>query len=420
MKSKANKTMKKLASLQREVIYHDWWRFQYTNRHFKQLLLVDEGMNEEVDHSFRWLTETFDKFKGTRMYPVEQDTAYLKDLFEFTNCLVYDYHKRTNSDGYLDLRYEVLLYEYGYPLARIPSEDIEFVEYLHELTLEFGYLVLPLDGQPDYTVSWELFIDKVDDFDPTKKFLQTYLYPKKGDHPKGIQISTKYHPREIEDVWDRVIYCSIDDTDSHLKEKVFELWEPMGRREVGDSRDYDIVVFIEGNKCTPSAVLKALKLQVRWTLINQLNRSVKVLDEKGDGHFSDVRPHKKLKQLGKDLIEVIRFSEGLTEKQKDVEKDNVRRAIGLYLWDQLYWSDKQFKSKESLVKDTVRSLEKKSKFFVLEYYRSGYEKDIRDISEAIKAFNTVVREMQKDLEVTDYCIRHGDFFSYNRVKTAKE
>jgi len=420
LKSKANETKQELASLQKEVIYRDWWHFQYTNRYFKQLLLVDEGMDENVDQSFRWITETFDKFKGARMYPVEQDIAYLRDLFEFTNCLVYGYHKRTHSDGYLDIRYEVLLYEYGYPLAKIPPEDIEFVEYLHQLTLEFGYLVLPLDAQPDYTVSWELFIDKVDDFDPTKNFLQTYLYPKKGEHPKGIQISTKYHPRGIEDGWDRVIYCSLDDTDSHLKEMVFELWEPNGRREVGNSIDYDIVLFIEGDKCTPSAVLKALKLQVRWTLINQLRRSVKIFDEKGGGKFADVRPHKKLKRLGKELIEIIRFSEGLTEKQKDVETDNVRRAIGLYLWDQLYWSDKQFKSKASLVKDTVRSLEKKSKFFVLEHYRSGYEKDLQDVSEAIKAFNTVVREMLKDLDVTDYCVRHGDFFSYNRIKAAKE
>ena len=74
MKSKANETKQELASLQKEVIYRDWWHFQYTNRYFKQLLLVDEGMDENVDQSFRWITETFDKFKGARMYPVEQDS----------------------------------------------------------------------------------------------------------------------------------------------------------------------------------------------------------------------------------------------------------------------------------------------------------------------------------------------------------
>lgn len=419
MKSITNsEALKKLASIERENVYRDWWRFQYTNRYFKQLLLDDEVTNENVDRAFCWLTDTFDRFKSPGLYPDKQSTDYVIGLFEFTNSLVYAYHKRTQADGFLDIRYEVLLYEHDYPFAKIPAEDIEFVEYLHRLTIELGYLVLPLDGRPDYTASWEMFIDGEADFDPTTMFAQTFSYPKIGVNPKGIQISTIYNPRKVEGVWDTVIYCSLDDTDSHLKEKVAELWEPGGKHEVGNSEDYDIALFIESDKCTPNSVLMALKLQVRWTLITQLGRSVAIVDGKNKSESTDVRPHKKLKKLESDMLEALKLSEGLVEKRKDVEKDNVRRAVGLYLWDEIRWSSKQFKSKESLIKETVRSFEK-DKLFVLEHYRGGYEKDMEDVSKGLTAFNTVVREMLIDLDVTDYCIKHGDFFNYNQVKAAK-
>ena len=412
MKSKRNNDLlKDLASLEKEKIYRDWWRFQYTNRHFKQLVLVDESMNEKVDQAFRWITKTFDRFKSPRMYPVEQEIEYLGDLFAFTNCLVYAYHKQTRSDGFVDIRYEALLYEHDFPLKKIPFEDIEFVEYLHELTLEFGFLVLPLDARPDHIASWEVFVDKVPDIDPTKVLVQTYSYPKKGDHPKGIQISTTYHPREIEDGWDMVIFCQLDDAFSHLKEQITALWGQDGKLEVGELRFHDIALFVERDKCTPTSVLKVLRLQMMWTLINQMNRSLTIVDETGEGSFTDVRPYKKLRKLDSDVIEAIRVSEGLIEKRKEVGKDNIRRTIGLYLWDMLNESSAAYESKDSLIKETFQMLEEEAPF-VLDSYRTGY-KNLRGKQEV---YETVVREMRKDIALTDYGVEHADFFTANQVK----
>lgn len=222
--------MEELAALQNEIIYRDWWRFHYTSRYFKDALIFDDDMAEEVDLCFKWFTETFDKFKAPRLYPIGQEYAYLHDFFEFSNCLVYAYHKKTQSDGFVDIRYEILLYEYNFPLGRIPSEELVYVECLHELTLEFGYLALLLDGRPDYTSSWELFIEKKSDFDPIRGFMQTYSYPKMDDHPRGIRISTVHNCQEDNEDSDMVIYYHESNTFSHLKEEVEARWEEGGNR----------------------------------------------------------------------------------------------------------------------------------------------------------------------------------------------
>lgn len=420
MKSKAkDNALNKLASIERERVYRDWWRFQYTNRYFKKRLQTDPVMGENADKAFRWLTVTFNKFKLLRTYPAQNKAIdYPTALFEFTNCLVYSYHKRTQADGFLDIRYELLLCEYGHPLDTVPSEDFDFVEYLHRLTVGLGFLSILLDLQPDYTVSWEIFIDGKDEFDPTNSLVQTYSYPKTGDNPKGIQVSTSDNPREVNNEWDRVIYCSLDDTDTYLKEQLAELWKDGGKHKAGDSENYDIALFIQSEKCTPNSVFEFLKLQVKWTLISHMNRLIRVVGEKSKTQVTDVRPHKKLKNLESDLLAAIKLSEGLVEKRKDIEKDNVRRAVGLYLWDEFYWSNKKLKSKESLIIEVVRQLEKNN-LACLEHYRQGYRRDMNDLDKGSRAFKTVVREMLVDLEVADYCIKHFELFNYNQVISAR-
>ncbi|PHQ92870.1 MAG: hypothetical protein COB44_01030 [Idiomarina sp.] len=72
-----------------------------------------------------------------------------------------------------------------------------------------------------------------------------------------------------------------------------------------------------------------------------------------------------------------------------------------------------------LVKQIVRKFEK-DRLFVLEHYRRGYEKNMDDISKGPRDFKTVVREMLVDLEVADYCIKHFDFFIYNKVISTRK
>lgn len=100
MKSnRKDRIVRQLAKLQKENIVHDWWRFQYANRHFKTAFMFSDHILKSIDFSFRWLTEFYNSHRSAEMSPLERETEDFGDFFKFTNCLVYEYHKKYVNDG---------------------------------------------------------------------------------------------------------------------------------------------------------------------------------------------------------------------------------------------------------------------------------------------------------------------------------
>lgn len=388
--------------------YRNWWLFQYSNRHFKNSLLRSDELANRVDETFRWLTKVYEWLTSESLL---SDDASLSELVKFSSALVYEYHNKTESNKFKDGYHEDLLMERNYPLAYIPPKDTVYVKHLHEITLDYGFLAILLDIRVDHTASWDMFINRLPLQERIENFVQTYSYPKRGDFPKGLQISIEGSEYKPNDDWDLAIYYHHKDTFSHLVKEISSAWGLEGKQVVGCHQGHYIALYVDRSQCKRRYVLDALSTQVRFSL---------VYDATNDAMSTDARTHevglkalgdKRLKNLASIMVDGLKWSEGLREKRKDLDKDNIRRAVGLYLWDILNSSSEEFESKNSLIKDTIEKLEESAPF-ALDSYRSGYS----SAGGRREPYDTVIREMRKDIALTDHCIKHADFFTSNQLK----
>ena len=120
-----------------ETACRDWWRFQYSHRHFQLELRYDEDLACDVDFLLRWLPQVYDELSIREAPLAPDDSDYMTELFEFSNCLVYEFHKQVIADGFIDFKYEALLKRHGNPLRRLKERqiDVNFVEKMHYWTL---------------------------------------------------------------------------------------------------------------------------------------------------------------------------------------------------------------------------------------------------------------------------------------------
>lgn len=392
-------------------LHRDWWVYQYTNRHFKTQFLKDHTEAERVDLTFRWLSGTYELQNGR---PASTDPQGFDDIVNFTSAILYEYHKRKHSGEYIDVHLEIVTHEQNFPLTFIPPSHLRYVEHLHELSTRFGFVALLLDAWPDSSASWDLFIDRSVSTSRLKN-IQSFSFPKVGDFPRGTQISTIHEPFEPDTSWNLAIYYQHAEPLSRVEQQIADVWKLDGRQECGNKEGYFVALYIDRALCSRSFVINLLRTQVKWSLMFDISRVSTTSEPDVIERAEKILGDKRLYNFNSTLLDAMRLSEGLYEKQKDLNKDSNRRAVALCLWDQINLPSRSVKSEVSFINDMIRKLEKEAPD-VLNSYRSGYA----NLGGASEPYETIVREVRRDIALTDYCINEASFFTSNQYKRETE
>lgn len=432
--------------------YLNWWRYQYSHRHFRAEVLRNEDLAEDVDELLIYLPCLFEGLSKQWKGANRNSQKYLTAFFEFTNCLVYSFHKQVENDGFCDPKYESLVLKHGNPLEKINNQfDIEKIEFLHDWTVEYGFLIVPLLGKTDASASWEAFVTKT----PEKVFGKTapclYTYPKFNESMGGVKISTSQNRYECPNDCDIAVYYHKGDVIDHLRKKVKEYFQNLpssgrGVKSVGTKSDYDVAVYVNSNKCTPSYLMGRLEEQILWLSASRDSNRIWY-----PGCLSDEKSEKKSKSRARRLLEGAKKAEKLTKSWAKVDSNNTRRAIALALWDSKN-IDGNHKKLHSLILEKIEELRCKHPKKLSSYYthfNTKYRKptepakktkkhdaaarlsdqEIKQLNDenkrnyqGEKAYRVqlmgdgfsarldIKKDMDDDYKLTEFCIRHGDYF----------
>ena len=121
------------------------------------------------------------------------------------------------------------------------------------------------------------------------------------------------------------------------------------------------------------------------------------------------------------MIDGVRLSEGLTSKRWTVEKSNIRRSIGLYLWDTLNLSNAPKKSRKKQVQNVIDEIKSENPE-ILDLYLGNFNKHnsiekTTKFGDSAKSLEVVIREMEADYDLTDCCIKSFEYLTPYNVKT---
>lgn len=407
----------KLKSLNQERSYRELWRHSYIRRYIYQTLYNKGRLEEVISETLTWSDAMVNKY-----YSGPEDPNDLGLVLGFINSLVYGYHRKTCSDGFIDLRYEDQLAKYDNPIDRLTQIELNSLKTLHDLTHRFGYLILELYAEPDSSVLWDEFIKLPPEPVFGCSIPPFYPYPTKNNSLKGIQISSPPYESNIQINWDMAIFYNDKDRLSHIQDKLSKFWELEGEQTIGDSSQYQVALYINREYCKKTYVLKALKLQV--SLLDLRRTGLLALQPDDLEDLASVKPHTDPKKILPNVIDAFRLSEGLTEKHWKVDKNNIRRTIGIYLWDEINTPNTSNISRKSLIKATIERL-RECNPAVLEHYHSNYNIPISPESSTVigdqaEVQNSLVREMEADYDLTNFCIENADYFSPSHAKKARK
>lgn len=458
-----------------ERFYLDWWNFNYANRNLFYSLLDKGKLHEFADEVFLWLEEIAYEYTAlTPNYRVSTD-SYHSQLIELSNCLVYSYHKLANPSAPLNPRYESLLGLYDYPFEKLHPKEVETVKTLHDMTIRLGYLVVPLCLEPNSEICWNAFVEK----SPTDIHLinttPLYVYERKGSSPNDIQGAIAPELPVLDGDWNLVIYYHAGKALSHFKKQIEARWNDDGILVIGKSNGYKVAVYANRKLCSRRKVFEVLRSKVALLDIPSKGRKLWLsfgIDHKVDGITSSQRTvneisvteilerqkvnvtdyrdkaalysitqhQKKLMEINCAAIKSLKLDDPRLKQRWDLEKSNVRRAIGLYHWDQakrrdaLKESGKSFyqavfeniveqresgkdesggtykydkkPSRKALMRNTIDIL-KEVQPSVLEFYYRGFNREVHGNKimwgdGGVR--DSIVEAMEADYALTKHCI----------------
>ena len=401
-----------------EQRHRDLWLFLYSSRHADPELwlphsakdLAVQERDHLIDEAFLLLHKSSPP-KPWRRSPSPQELA--AKLNEFCFGIIYAFHKSHFADGFIDIRFERQLPYYDAFINKLTKDEIAIVSRLHGLTYKYGFLITELWlPQIESANLVDAFITrnlKITDLIPTP-FL---IFPKKGDHLQGIQILIKEYQAKITQPWDLAVFINENENLSHIKDKVIDVWQNTGEQTIGDCNKHKIALYVDRGKCNISNVLSQLRLQIDH--LNNYNKGLSLIAEPEDlGGFKKNRAKakKEAKRNLSSTIDRLRLSEGLIHKRWSVEQSNVRRSVGLYLWDQKNIVTPS-RSRKSITRDLIDKL-KRQKPEALEFYFKNFNKydspaQTTKFGDSAGALETVTREMEADFDLTDNCIQNFEF-----------
>ncbi|MDY6994537.1 MAG: hypothetical protein SVR94_18280, partial [Pseudomonadota bacterium] len=402
------------------------WLFLYSNRHAHLELrrrhgpkdLVVQEPDQLIDDTFL-LLEKFSPSESWQLLPSSEELA--AELYEFCFGITYAFHKRHLADGFIDIRFEEKLAFYDAFIDKLSHDEIAVVSRLHNLTYKYGFLItelwLSLISSEELMEAFIMKNLKIKDLNPIPYF----VFNKKGDHPQGIQISTKKYQTEINEPWNMAVFINENDNLSKMKEKISNSWSLPGNQMIGDFNEYKIALYLDRGKCKISSALSALRLQIDQ--INEYTNGLMVFPESEELTSLERNKAKAKKEMRRGLsstIDRLRLSEGLISKRWSVEKSNVRRSIGLYLWDQMNIIGPLQRSRKNVVTDLIDKI-KSEKPAVLDLYLGNFNKynspeQTTKFGDSVSSLETVMREMEADYDLTAYCIRNFEYLTPHDVK----
>lgn len=408
-----------------EQKYRHFWQFLYSSRHAQQKFFQSHEF-EEYKRLTHGALDLLKKFHPKALKSAHSDVESLAELLErFCLGVTYAFHRNNVEDGFNDIRIEPTVPQYSAFMDSLSQKEMDIVKRLHELTHEYGFPIMQLWLQQH--ISEDLMNEFISSSEDGHNALLPYffIFVKKSSHPKGIQISISGYKHDIDDSWDLKIFFCENDKISHIKKSVDEAWDKDGIQTIGGKDNHFFALYIDRNSCSKNNALSFLDLQNRHLsnyfhspLISPSPSTPNTNMPKRIGKSDINNATKELERQ----IQSLRKSEDITYRRWNRIKNNIRRSIGLFLWDQNH--EESEKSRKSQIRDIIDHLKSNSPQ-VLELYLSNYNTPISPKSDITygdqaNAQDTVIRLMEDDYYLTDYCINQSDYFSPEDVKNANK
>ncbi|WP_372985262.1 hypothetical protein [Marinobacter sp.] len=411
-----------------EQRHRDLWLFLYSSRHAHIQLhhpdahksLCIRKSNQLIDDTYL-LLEKFAPAETMALRPTSEKLAVL--FFRFCFGITYAFHRRHFADGFIDIRFEAQLARYNAFINKLTRDQIAVVSQLHDLTHKYGFLItelwLPLVSSKSLMETFVIKNLEIKDIAP----IPSFTFTKKQSHLQGIQISKKEHQNKITKSWDLVIFINENDKLSDIKEKVSGCWKLSENQVIGDHKNHNIAFYVGRKQCSIRNLLDTIKLQIDQ--LNSYNNGLSLIAEPEDlGGFNKnkAKASKETKRNLSSTIDRLRLSEGLIYKRWSVGQSNVRRSVGLYLWDQKN-IETPSRSRKSIIRDLIDKL-KRQQPEALEFYFKNFNKydspaQTTKFGDSAGALETVTREMEADFDLTDNCIRNFEFLTPQDVKSRR-
>lgn len=422
--------------LEKRRLYKDFWLFNYTNRHYLSSFLNCDALNVFTEDCFYKLDDLIEKYApqdfistwGDDAKTANQDALNKYNIeicLTFANALVYAYHKKNTNDGFLDFFYELDSAQIGDPLEQLAESEINFIKDRHQETLKYGFLSFSIYQDFNTSLLWHAFIESDPDKFLSAHIQHLYPYPKKGLDLKSLQIHVKPYDFTCLIDWDCVVYYKAKTPSSTIRKALSIIWDEESKKIIGDSKDFQIAFYINRKISTKRYVLRAIDAQVFHSEIHQYGRkasSIEGTEVTGvTGLESKKKPSKKPKRPYSGLTTALYIGDNLIEKHRGLEKDNVRRAIGIYHWDRISHSKLNEKSQNELFNITINEL-RATKPHLLAYFHTQYNAQSKSgiLGDAAAVHSTVLREMREDFYVAKACIKNAEYLSNEEVKKKRK
>jgi len=313
-------------------------------------------------------------------------------------------------------------------IDNLSSDEMAVVSKLHKLTYKYGFVITELwESAIDSITLIDAFITNDTKLERIEKF-PYYTFNQRRRQSNGIQILTIEYPLELNEPWDLVIFFNKNENFSKIKENIIKLWKNTGNQIVGDPENYKVALYVDRKKCNISHLTYTLRLQAdqlddhnKYTMIFDSEEEI-VLDKYDIKN--NIKAKNKMKKNLSSIIDRIRYSENIISKRWSIEKSNVRRSIGLYLWDQMNVAQASPKSRKDLIRDLIEKI-KTDRPEVLEQYMKIFNKydslkNTTKFGDYPQHMETVIREMESDYYLTDSCVKKFDFLTPHDVKASSK
>ena len=412
--------------LQLETKWRHIWLFLYSSRHAK-LQQSQPQVSKKHDQLDAGLFKLLKKFDPEGVRSTANNEHDLKKIYHaFSLLIIYAFHRKAIQDGFIDYRYEDLLSDYFSFMEKLTPKEMLTIESLHELSYRYGFIVTHLwDDLMESDILTNQMLNLYETGKRPSSLRKNIFIFTKEYHPKGVQISIPGFTSNINEEWDLIIYFNRQDTISSIKNQIENIWEMEGIKTIGDKNNYHIALHIKRNLCTVRRSLDILAAQIKHLDAYNLSLSNMSSPEKYTREMLDENPLliKESKKNLENLIKNIRLSEGITHKHWGLDKNNIRRAISLSLWDhQNMYIDEQSdnQSRRYWIKEIIENLRKKYPKALDLYLGIFNEPNSPNKStifgDSAAALDTVIREMEADYVLTARCIEACEYISPYEAK----
>ncbi len=382
-----------------------FWECEYANRHIHRFRIT------EIDSLLDPIDRIYEKYFARESILAESSEEFKANM----HMLIYAWHRSFVNDGFIDVRFEEGLCNSKRILKLLTPSEERTIRKLHELSYEYGVFILELSRNPSIMTDLlgKLLKNEI-------KFLEpSYLPPQKKDALHGIEFSVRGLDSNIKINWDVAFYVNEDDKISHVKQKLKEVWDTPSQITLGNMKNHKVAFFIERKKCTISYATNIIKIQMATFKQYENKIPVSLLSYPENKYSRDVKEASKVQKKSiSSLNEQVKISGRQINKNWSDEKGNIRRAVGLLIWDSMK------ENRSSAIGEIEKLFDSQLPKELFEAYYSLYNTPCPDnpknsFSSLASTRDTVVRELYADIELTEQCIRDAKFYSPYDIKKNK-